>query len=90
MKIMMFKNMSLRVGMFSHVVSPNSTLHFYIDFATYFDGFLSSFLVLRQTTVISLLCLHRGHSPLSYSHAAVLHPEFGFGFTLGLSFFVLW
>ena len=25
--------------------------------------------------------LHRGQTPSSYPHAAVLHPEFAFGFT---------
>ena len=50
-----------------------------------FDEWLSCFFALEQTTPsfkYSYIAqvLHRGHSPLSYSHAAVLHPEFSFGF----------
>ena len=74
---------SLLCGFSTYFVA--TTALFSIDFATYFDGFLSSFSPLRQPIVVSLhSILHRGHSPLSYSHAAVLHPEFGFGFAFGL------
>ena len=67
----------------------HSTFHL----VTCFDEWLSCFCALEQTTPsfkYSYIAqvLHRGHSPLSYSHAAVLHPEFGFGFTLSLGLLI--